>query len=390
MKASRSSIPILIFFATLVTGVPQPMPNLSLAAVTNIPCDAQALAVSGHYLYAAGGELQIFDLSDPANPVDVGYNNGLGNCSAVVVTGGYVYALQNGLQIFDNSNPTNPVAVGHIVGAWTDVTVDSRHVFLNAAVIQPNVSIYDVSTPAKPVSLGQIQTISGWPTPVAVSGSYAYVANNFAGLLVSDISDPANPVTIRTNYDFNPFWNVIASGGFAYTAVATNSLAIYSISSPANPTGIFFRAVEPTCYSLALYGNYLLAAAGWLMTSLDISNPTNTVIAAQQDLSPFTYVASLHAIAASRGYVYSAGRGYLSVISLGVSSAPSLGIVNTHTNTAILSWPTPSFAFSVQQNPGLNPSNWVTLTNQSVVVGSQNQVTIPTGGGTRFYRLILQ
>jgi hypothetical protein len=61
------------------------------------------------------------------------------------------------------------------------------------------------------------------------------------------------------------------------------------------------------------------------------------------------------------------------------------------TNGILLSWPTQSVAFAVQQNsPGFNKATWVTLTNAPVVVGSQNQVIIPRPSGTAFYRLISQ
>ena len=79
-----------------------------------------------------------------------------------------------------------------------------------------------------------------------------------------------------------------------------------------------------------------------------------------------------------------------SVILTGVHAIkPPLTITSTP-NHLLLSWSTPAAAFAVQQNPDLNPAHWTTLTNASVVVGSQNQVTLPTSQGSMFYRLISQ
>ena len=372
--------------------------QLSLVNVTNIPCRADAVAISGHYLYVAGhganppadsSGLRIFDLSNPAMPLDVGYNDGLGYCETIAVSSSFVYTVQNGLTILDSSNPTNPISVGQIAGPWVDVTVDGHLVYLSQWVQPYQVSIYDVSNPASPASLGHIQTSGDAPGPVAVKGSYAYVPVSFGGLLVADISNPANPVTDGATTDNSPIWNAVACGDYAYASGVSNSLAVYSIVNPTNPTCIFsswpFR-----CASMALCGNYLLTTSGRWVYSWEESNPTNTLSLAELDIVPSGNGGSLHAIAVSHAYAYVAGGGYLTVVSLGTPSAPLLMVATTSTNTAILSWPTPSLAFAVQNNLGLNPANWVTLTNQPVVVASQNQVTVPAPNGTTFYRLVLQ
>jgi hypothetical protein len=69
--------------------------------------------------------------------------------------------------------------------------------------------------------------------------------------------------------------------------------------------------------------------------------------------------------------------------------APALRVVRTTTNTVVIAWPDPSTGFSLQQNSTLNnPSGWTGVTNPApVVVGGERQVTIPSPGGNRFYRL---
>jgi hypothetical protein len=95
-------------------------------------------------------------------------------------------------------------------------------------------------------------------------------------------------------------------------------------------------------------------------------------------------------LAVSSGYLYAASGGGLSVYSLGTPPPPALTITSTLTNNLLLSWPTPAPAFAVQQNANLNPTNWLTLPNTPVVVGTNNQVTIPKPSGTMFYRLVSQ
>ncbi len=68
--------------------------------------------------------------------------------------------------------------------------------------------------------------------------------------------------------------------------------------------------------------------------------------------------------------------------------APPLTISLTATNTVLISWPSPYSGFALQQNSNLNTTNWVTLTNTPIAVGSQYQVTIPPPTGNQFYRLM--
>jgi len=69
---------------------------------------------------------------------------------------------------------------------------------------------------------------------------------------------------------------------------------------------------------------------------------------------------------------------------------PRLNIRSTAANTLLFSWPTNITAYALQQNGGFNTSNWATLPKPPVVVGSQNQVTIPNPSETRYYRLVSQ
>ena len=67
--------------------------------------------------------------------------------------------------------------------------------------------------------------------------------------------------------------------------------------------------------------------------------------------------------------------------------APLLAIERTATNSVIVSWPDPSAGFELQQNPDLNPTNWVKAATLPTVVGGQKQVVVPLPEGNRFYRL---
>ncbi|HEX5222492.1 MAG TPA: Calx-beta domain-containing protein [Verrucomicrobiae bacterium] len=67
-------------------------------------------------------------------------------------------------------------------------------------------------------------------------------------------------------------------------------------------------------------------------------------------------------------------------------SEPRLTI--THSNNVVMvSWPSPSTGFSLQQNNQLNTTNWVTPAETVNDTGDIKFITVDPSGGSRFYRL---
>lgn len=68
-------------------------------------------------------------------------------------------------------------------------------------------------------------------------------------------------------------------------------------------------------------------------------------------------------------------------------TAPVLTIRAKTTNSVVVSWPSPSTGFTLQENVGLNPANWV-ATGQTVSDDGTNKfVIVNPAVGQRFYRL---
>jgi hypothetical protein len=69
-----------------------------------------------------------------------------------------------------------------------------------------------------------------------------------------------------------------------------------------------------------------------------------------------------------------------------VSDLPRLTITRSN-NVVIVSWPSPSTGFSLQQNNQLNTTNWVTPTETVNDTGTIKFITVDHPVGSRFYRL---
>ena len=67
------------------------------------------------YIADAHAGLRVIDISNPSNPVEVGYYDTPGYAWDVAVSGSYAYIADgiSGLRVIDISNPSNPVEVGY-------------------------------------------------------------------------------------------------------------------------------------------------------------------------------------------------------------------------------------------------------------------------------------
>lgn len=91
---------------------------------------------------------------------------------------------------------------------------------------------------------------------------------------------------------------------------------------------------------------------------------------------------------AMSGSAFALQGGFWSLVAVQTAGAPTLSIFHTGTNTVVVSWPSPSAGWNLQQNTnGIQTLNW-----SNVVSGIQDDGTIKTlivnpPTGNRFYRL---
>jgi len=76
------------------------------------------------------------------------------------------------------------------------------------------------------------------------------------------------------------------------------------------------------------------------------------------------------------------------VDNVAVTTVPELDIAAAESNTVVVSWPSPSTGFALEQISALGATNWVSVSNAVEVVNGQNQVTVSSAIGNRFYRLM--
>ncbi len=258
---------------------------------------ADRLSRTGIYAYVADldGSLRVIDVSDPANPTEVGFC-GIYSPRDVCVSESYAYLAdsQAGLRIMDISDPTNP----YVAGTYnTDDYAIGVYASGSYAYVTDNDSllIVDISDPANPTLVGSFDNGYHFASDVYVSGNYAYAGAQFnnlkGGILILDVSDPENPFELGF-YELTQDWfwveECVVSGSYAYLALwfpakmrgnsgrGGDVFEIVDVSDPSNPFRVGVCELPSIAMGVSLAGNYAYVA-GWEhgLRIIDISDPSN-------------------------------------------------------------------------------------------------------------------
>ncbi len=302
--------------------------------------------VVGNLAYAAiGRRLVILDVSDDTNPVEIGSLNIMAGVEGVAVRDGYAFLGAHKPYKFcvaDVSDPTNPVLVSvssegpfsHDVQLYGDLAYvrdttgqlrvvnvadplnvvslggelladvaaivivgDLLYVGTEPLCCEADLNIYNLaSDPLNPVLLGSVNGTGERTTALAIEGDYAYLVMGHGGSLSSlkvvDISNPASPTIVDTQFGFVWARDVAVSGGYAYVAdstrfsnqknlndwALTKGLAIYDLADPTNLELVATFKTHGNVTGVEIVGNRAYVHDdGEGLIILDVTNPTKPV-----------------------------------------------------------------------------------------------------------------
>jgi hypothetical protein len=221
-------------------------------------------------------------------------------------------------------NVQNPIPNQNtIVEKLFNLTIDGNHVFSSSSALSleaKNIPTWLTSTlNPNPTFKGSYITPDE-ATGVVVSGNYAYVAADFSGLQIIDISDPANP-TFKSSYDTLYSASAVdLLGNYAYVADRTG-LEIVDVSDLSNPTFKGSYDTPAIAYGVTVFGNYAYMADGESgLQIVDITDPANPTFKGSYDTSY-----AIYEVAISGNYAYLAeGKEGLLIIDITDHANPTL------------------------------------------------------------------
>jgi len=258
--------------------------------------NAKTVGVGGNYAYVADGGwgTKIFDVTDTTNPIWV-YTISEGSYD-LFVRGNRLYIIGGNLAIYNITNPLSPTLVGSCAlptYSGPDVWVDGNYAY--CACGSYGLQIVDISTETAPVIVGTYKGgVSGLIcNSVCVVGDIAYVGEN--GFRIVDVSNHASPSLISVFDVGSNYAGIKVVGNYAYVAKYHNTQGarVIDISNSASPSLASSISLGSPGYDVSVYGNHAFYAVYWTgMHIVNISNPTGIV-----DISvPYLgqYVTSIH------------------------------------------------------------------------------------------------
>jgi hypothetical protein len=274
---------------------------------------AVTVDLQGDYAYVAefSGVFQVFDVSDPCNPVRLpGHvTTSPVEIGDVDVHGNRAYLANdtNGLAVYDITDPASPTFVAsRRDGTYLhDVHFDGAQYLYGGYIYSGGAEfvIYDVA--ASPIQLMSTYDVIGTRHAIHLdvvgTRAYVYSANGVPSLEILDVSDRVNPVQLGSlthDYDtYGHFGRMEVRGDFAYVATAPSSvdggLLIIDVSNETAPVVKGFASVPDAATvpwrgpGLDVDGDraYLATTSG--LRVFDVSDP-----AAPTEVKSYPYPAS--------------------------------------------------------------------------------------------------
>jgi hypothetical protein len=173
--------------------------------------------------------------------------------------------------ILDLKNPTNPVVLGtYNPGIFCiSVQVVGNRAYL--ACGDAGLHILDVSDPANPVKLAQFvpenPNAFPWVSKLQVVGNLVYMAASY--FLVVDVTDLNNPVEV-SRWEGGYVSDCAVVGNRMYLATGGDGVVVFDVTTPANPIRLTRGPSLGQASSLQVDGNRVFTEFGLV----DVSDPT--------------------------------------------------------------------------------------------------------------------
>lgn len=236
-----------------------------------VPVYGFQVAASSGYAYVTsgwgsspGGELSVINTTTPEAPVKAAALPSDASPTWVVAAGGLLYVSLDGispsLAIYDIADPARPVNIGGLTwasGAGQHLAIRGHYAYV---CTEYELRVFDISTPTSAAQVGSFGPLPNKGMAVAVSGNHAFVAAGRAGLQVIDVSDPQHPELAGSLSLPGDASGIAVAGRFALVATGDPGVRAIDISRPASPVEVMSFDVPAT--GVTIHGSYLYTDAG--------------------------------------------------------------------------------------------------------------------------------
>lgn len=257
---------------------------------------AQCVVVRGQYAYLTGNlnKLTIIDVSDPTTPI-VKSSTAIGAQGwTIVLNGNYLYygaAAWPWMQVFDISDPVNPLTVGGLIPITNGFNHAVAYKQYFYALLYPSsaITVWSMATPTLPAQINSVSCAASiYGGNISIWGSCLYYAD--AGspgkVYIYSLANPALPVLINTVTTVGTFPQkaiLNQAGSRMYVSMyGSNSIEVYDSADPTNP--IYISSVTTVNSAGAIQESFGVVYSINSANNLKIFTAGNTVGAAVSDI----------------------------------------------------------------------------------------------------------
>jgi CSLREA domain-containing protein len=228
--------------------------------------------------YAATKQgLYILDVSDPSNPVALGFSASEFGSFRVHVVDSVAYLPESaaGIRMINVTDPTTPVEIGLFptpdAALWIEIVDTIAYVAERFSGIQ----MLDISDLTAPDSVGMFPV--EYADAINIQGDSLYLASSSWGFKLLDISDRLNPVLLNENPGGGYARDIYTTSTHSYAALRGLGVGVFTQGEEVAPEMIaLLEMSNPN--SLNGSGDYLYVIEDPDIHIIDVSDPLNPQI----------------------------------------------------------------------------------------------------------------
>lgn len=320
-----------------VFDISNPAQPVELSTI-NLPYASVSIAVQNHIAYIGMSQAYygiyagfvIYDISDPSRPVKRGSVSAFGSIYEIVVSGsGLYFALAGDFGTatygYDVSDPDHPALMtGYGLGKPAP---EADRLYVYSGYQPLRIRTFDPVTTNSAIATADLPTTT--THDLAVSGGIGYFARGANGLDIYDLKDPANPQFLGGYKGGIHAEKIKVSGKTVYILDSTTGVLVFDVTNAASPSLLRTIPMIGARTISVSGGKATVNLPGGAINILDISVPADAHVIGSYQPKALNVGMNFSALAVADGKAYvTSFEGGIKIAD--VNDPTSLGLVSSH------------------------------------------------------------
>jgi uncharacterized repeat protein (TIGR01451 family) len=281
-----------------------------------------ALSGSNAFVAIADGGISVISVANAANPVRIGGTRTEPRADRIVTMSNYAFLASGySMQVLDITDPGNPAVLSSNSTPSYAHDIYVQHPYVYLAEDYEGLEIFSISNPAAPVHISSITNGLNYASRVAVVSNYAYVTQS-EGLRIFDVATSSAPRLVASTNIGSGNNGLCVTNDYAYL-VQGYDFYVVDVSTPSDPQVVTATNMWYQSHDIAIQGSYAYLAASERFIVMDISNPALPVEAGYCETRK-----TAHGVEVQGNYAYVADReGGLVLVDISTPTNPLISSV---------------------------------------------------------------